>query len=46
MAIYNKTYFNVTCLGLREDRDFTPIPDVIKILIKKNYYTDERAIAA
>jgi transposase len=46
MALYNKTYFSVTCLGLRKERDFTPIPDVIKILIEKNYYADERAIAA
>jgi hypothetical protein len=46
MAIYNKTYFSVTCLGLRKDRDFTPIPDVIKILIEKNYYADERFVAA
>jgi len=46
MAIYNKEYYPVSCLGLRKDRDITYIPDVIKILIEKNYYADERSIAA
>jgi hypothetical protein len=42
LALYGKEYFPVSCLGLRKDNSITHIPNVVKILMDKNYYEDGR----
>ena len=46
LALYDKKYFPVLCLGLRRNRQTTHIPDVVKILIHKHYYADGKGLAA
>jgi transposase len=40
LAQYGKEYYPVFCMGLKKNKSITHIPDVIKILIQKNYYVD------
>lgn len=42
MAFYNNEYYPVSFLGLKKRGAVTHAPDVIKILIQKNYYADGR----
>ena len=40
LALYNKEYYPVSCLGLKNKKCITHIPDVVKILMQRNYYVD------
>jgi transposase len=42
IAFYANKYYPVSFLGLGKSRAVTHLPDVIKILIQKNYYDDGR----
>jgi len=42
LAFYENSYYPVSFLGLRKRGAVTHLPDVIKILIQKNYYDDGR----
>jgi len=46
LALYNKEYYSVSCLGLKNKNCITRIPDVVKILMQKNYYVDGKHIKA
>jgi transposase len=46
LALYGDEYFPVSFLGLKNKGCVTHIPDVVKILIQKNYYADGRNIQA
>jgi transposase len=46
MAMHDSKYYPVSALGLKENKRITHIPDVMKILINKNYYADGRNMAA
>jgi hypothetical protein len=39
-AYYEKTYYPVKFIGFGKGRKTTHVPDVVKILIQKNYYAD------
>ena len=42
MALHDNRYYPVSFLGMGKNKDITYLPDVIKILIQKNYYDDGR----
>jgi transposase len=46
LARYGNEYYPVSFLGLKNKGCVTHIPDVVKILIQKNYYADGRNIQA
>ena len=46
MALYDKCYYPVTCLGLKNNKKISHIPDVVKILMQKVYFADGRKIQA
>ena len=46
VALYDKCYYPVSCLGLKNNKKISHIPDVVKILIEKVYFADGRNIQA
>jgi len=46
VALYDKKYYPVSCLGLKDKKQISHIPDVVKILMEKIYFADGRNIQA
>jgi len=46
VALYDKWYYPVSCLGLKNNRTISHIPDVVKILMQKVYLADGRNMQA
>jgi hypothetical protein len=46
LAMYDKQYYPVSCLGLKANRRMSHIPDVVKILMQKVYLADGKCILA
>jgi hypothetical protein len=46
LALYGKECYPVSLLGLKGNRRVSHIPDVVKILMQKNYYADIKKQAA
>ena len=44
VALYDKKYYPVSCLGLKNNKEVTHIPDVVKILIQKVFFADGKSI--
>ena len=46
LAYYQKKYYTVSCMGIKRNKAISYLPDVIKILIEKNYYADGKGMVA